>query len=237
MARSLYITGTDTGVGKTLASTALLHRLRAEGVSAVGMKPVASGCTHTPEGWRNEDALALIAASQPTPDYGLVNPFALPLATAPQLAARAAGVAVTLAPIRAAYAVLAAQADTVVIEGAGGWLAPFADDAGEGHLEHAHLQHRYLEQAEIARMAGAAVVLVVGLRLGCLSHARLTARAIAADGLTLAGWIGSAVDPDFAERQDYLGLLAAALPAPRLGVLDHRPVPDPVAWAAGLRLP
>jgi dethiobiotin synthetase len=227
MPRSLYITGTDTGVGKTLASTALLHRLRAEGVSAIGMKPVASGCTHTPEGWRNEDALALIAASKPTPDYALVNPFALPLATAPQLAARAAGVAVTLAPIRAAYAALAAQADTVVIEGAGGWLAPFADDAGQG----------YFEQAEIARMAGAAVVLVVGLRLGCLSHARLTARAIAADGLTLAGWIGSAVDPDFAERQDYLGLLAAALPAPCLGVLDHRPVPDPVAWAAGLRLP
>ncbi|WP_202839379.1 dethiobiotin synthase [Luteimonas saliphila] len=208
MNRACFVTGTDTGVGKTFASAALLHALRARGLRAVGMKPVASGCVHTAGGWRNEDALALIAASDPAPAYADVNPYALPAATAPQLAARDAGVAVALPPLLSACARLAASADAVVVEGVGGWAAPLADG---------------FEQAELVRAIDADVVLVVGLRLGCLSHARLTARAIEADGCRLAGWIGNRIDPSFDRADDYLDLLRDALPAPCLGVLAHAP--------------
>ena len=214
---NLYVTGTDTGVGKTLASAALLHALRARGLGAVGMKPVASGCQRTPDGWRNEDALMLQAASDPRPSYEDANPYALPAPTAPQLAAREVGVEVDLETILAAHARLAGLADRTVVEGVGGWMAPLADG---------------LEQYALARALDAGVVLVVGLRLGCLSHARLTARAIQADGCRLAGWIGSAVDPAFERREAYLGLLREALPAPFMGVIPYLPDPDPAAAAA-----
>jgi dethiobiotin synthetase len=203
---SVYVTGTDTGVGKTVASCALLHALRARGLRATGMKPVASGCARGDDGWRSEDALALIDASAVRAAYALHNPFALPAPTAPQLAARDAGIAVTLAPIQAAYAALQAHGEAVVVEGVGGWAAPLA--------------HGF-EQADLVRALDVPVVMVVGLRLGCLSHARLTARAIAADGCVLAGWIGSTVDRDFERLQDYLQLLREALPAPCVGVLPH----------------
>jgi len=206
MTRSWFITGTDTGVGKTFASVALLHALRSRGLAAVGMKPVASGCESTDAGWRNDDALALQVASRPRPDYGDVNPYALPAATAPQLAARDVGTVIDLATLLQAYARLAEAADAMVVEGAGGWAAPMGDG---------------LEQCRMAHAIGGEVVLVVGLRLGCLSHARLTARAIAADGCRLAGWIGNRVDPDFERVDDYLALLREALPAPCLGVLAH----------------
>jgi dethiobiotin synthetase len=220
--RSLYVTGTDTGVGKTVASAALLHRLRSAGRSAVGMKPVASGCERTAEGWRNDDALRLQAASDPRPAYDDINPYALEMATAPQLAARAMGVSVELAPLLDAHARLTAQCEVVVVEGVGGWAAPLGDG---------------LDQCELPRALALPVVLVVGLRLGCLSHARLTARAIAADGLEFIAWIGSSIDPDFAERDAYLELLREALPAPCLGVLPHAVSPDPRAMAQALALP
>ena len=220
--RSLYVTGTDTGVGKTVASAALLHRLRSAGRSAVGMKPVASGCERTAEGWRNDDALRLQAASDPRPAYDDINPYALEMATAPQLAARAMGVGVELAPLLDAHARLTAQCEVVVVEGVGGWAAPLGDG---------------FDQCELPRALALPVVLVVGLRLGCLSHARLTARAIAADGLEFIGWIGSSVDPDFAERDDYVELLRDVLPAPCLGVLPHAVSPDPRAMAQVLALP
>ncbi len=202
----VFITGTDTGAGKTLASAALVHALRRDGSRVVGMKPVASGCTATPDGWRNEDALALQLASNPRPAYALVNPFAMPLPTAPQLAARAAGVEVTLPPLLAAYRELAAIADRVVVEGVGGWLAPLADG---------------LEQSDLVKALDLPVILVVGLKLGCLNHARLTARAVVADGCRLQGWIGSTVEPGFPEA--YLDLVRVALPVPCLGVLPHAP--------------
>lgn len=217
MTRAWFVTGTDTGVGKTFASVALLHALRAQGLRAVGMKPVASGCEATPAGWRNADALALIAASDPAPAYADANPCALEAATAPQLAAREAGVAVALPALLAAYARLSATADAMVVEGAGGWLAPMADG---------------LDQSALVRAIDADVVLVVGLRLGCLSHARLSARAIAADGCRLAGWIGNGVDRTFDRAEDYLGLLRDALPAPCIGVLAHTPESDGAAGAA-----
>ena len=219
MNRTWFVTGTDTGIGKTFASTALLHALRARGLRATGMKPVASGCERTAGGWRNDDALALIEASDPRPAYADANPFALPAATAPQLAAREAGIAVSLQPMLSAHGRLATMADAVVVEGVGGWAAPLADG---------------LDQGELVRAIDADVVLVVGLRLGCLSHARLTARAIEAEGCRLVGWIGNRVDAGFERVDDYLALLRDALPAPCLGVLPHGA--DATAAAGALEL-
>jgi len=208
MRTPVLITGTDTGCGKTRVACALLHALRVRGLRASGMKPVASGCVPTPEGLRNADALALQAVSGAAADYANVNPYPLPAATAPSLAARAAGITVEPTRIEAAFARLAASADVVVVEGAGGWAAPLGDG---------------LEHADLARRLRVDVVLVVGLRLGCLNHARLTARAIHADGCRLRGWIGSRIEPEFERLDEYLGLLRAALPAPCLGVLPYAP--------------
>ena len=210
-ARGWLVTGSDTGAGKTVAACALLHALRARGLRASGMKPLASGCVDAGDGLRNDDALALQAASDPRPGYADVNPFALPEPTAPQIAARLAGVAIALPPIADAFGRIACAADRVVVEGVGGWLAP----PGDG-----------IEHADLARALQLPVLLVVGLRLGCLNHARLSARAIAADGCTLAGWIGTGVDAGFAHRDAYLELLREALPAPCWGVLPHAQAPD-----------
>ncbi len=217
-----YLTGTDTAVGKTVASVALLHALRAGGRRAVGMKPVASGCTLGTDGWRNADALALQAASDPLPPYALVNPYALPAATAPQIAAAQAGVQVREAPILQAFAALAASADAVVVEGVGGWLAPLADG---------------FEQAQLARALRLPVVLVVGIKLGCLNHARLSERAILEDGLELAGWIGNPIAPDLDFGSEYLALLQRSLGSDCLGLLPWEPALEPSRFAAHLRIP
>jgi dethiobiotin synthetase len=206
MTRGIYVTGTDTGIGKTTASCALLHALRVRGVRAVGMKPVASGCERTPDGWRNDDALRLIDASDPKPDYALVNPYALPDPTAPELAAADVGVTIELAPLRAAFDALSAQADVVVVEGVGGWAAPLS---------------ARIDQAELVRALELPVLLVVGLQLGCINHARLTARAIRADGLHLLGWIGSAVDPEFQRSEETVAILDRVIDAPCLGLLAY----------------
>ena len=217
-ARGVYITGTDTGIGKTFVSCALLHALRAEGLRAVGMKPVASGCERTDEGWRNDDALRLLAASDPQPDYALVNPYALPAPTAPELAACDVGVEVSLPPLRVAFDALTAVADVVVVEGVGGWAAPLSPRLDQSDLVHA------LELP---------VVLVVGLRLGCINHARLSVRAIRADGGQLLGWIGSAIDPQFERSEETVAILDRCIPAARLGLLPHGA--DAVGCAVALR--
>jgi len=203
---AVFIAGTDTGVGKTYVSCALLQALRAKGLRAVGMKPVASGCMATPAGLRNDDALALIAASDPRPPYATCNPFAFIEPVSPHLAAAADRAEVTMAPIQTAFACLADSAEVVLVEGVGGWLAPLSP---------------VLEANALPRTLGLPVILVVGLRLGCLNHAQLTARAILADGCTLLGWIGNAVDPAMDRRDDNLDTLRRLLPAPCLGVLDH----------------
>ena len=212
-----YVTGTDTGIGKTAVSAALLLALRAHGLRAVGMKPVASGCVDSggagdAPAWRNADALALLAASDPRPAYADLNPYALPLPLAPELAARDAGVEVALPPLLAAHARLRAAADQVVVEGVGGWAAPLSAT---------------LTQADLVRALDVPVLLVVGLRLGCLNHAILSARAIAGDGCRLAGWIGNAVDPDMERRDDQRAMLQARLGAPCLGWIPHLPGADP----------
>lgn len=221
MTPAFFVTGTDTGAGKTFASTVLLHALRRQGLRAVGMKPVASGSEETPEGLRNEDALALQVASDPRPDYALVNPWALREPTAPEIAARLDGVTVTLPPIREAFEALKANADVVLVEGVGGFLAPIRDD---------------FDQCELPRALGLPVLLVVGLKLGCINHARMTVEAIMARGFPLLGWLASDVEPAMLFPDDYFEALKAALPAPCLGRLPHRPVAAPETLAAALDL-
>lgn len=206
MPRSVFITGTDTGIGKTRASVALLRALASGGVRAVGMKPVASGCEWIDGHFSNEDARALIAASAPAPAYEVCNPFALRDAVAPHLAAAAQGVTIALEPLQAAYAALAATADCVVVEGAGGWAVPLGPQ---------------LMQADIPRALGLPVILVVGLRLGCINHALLSARAIHDDGCTLLGWIGNALDPAQPLQADNVATLRERIGAPCLGLIAH----------------
>ena len=222
MSRGWFVSGTDTGIGKSLASATLLHALRGRGLRAVGMKPLASGCEATAQGWRNEDALALQAASDPRPAYDDVNPFALPTPLAPELAAADAGIRVTLEPIVSAFERLSRQADAVVVEGVGGWAAPLSAE---------------LDQADLARALDLPVVLVVGLRLGCINHARLTARAIELDGLRLAGWIANDIDPAMARADENFELLKQRLPVACWGRLPFRQKPDPAQLASLLLAP
>jgi dethiobiotin synthetase len=219
---SYYITGTDTAIGKSVASAALLHALRGRGLHAVGMKPVASGCEMTADGWRNEDALLLQQASDPVPAYRDVNPYALPNPLAPELAAADAGVSIELQPIVEAHARLAAVADAVVVEGVGGWAAPLTAS---------------LDQLDVVRALELPVVMVVGLRLGCINHARLTARAIVEDGAQLVGWIANDIDPAMARSDDNFAILQRVLSAPCWGRLPHALSPDSHAFSRNLLLP
>ena len=203
---SVYITGTDTGIGKTVVSCALLRTLGSRGVNAIGMKPVASGCEGTAGGLRNEDAIGLIDASYRQADYASVNPYAFADPIAPHLAAADTGISIDLAVITAAYRRLQAQAEFVVVEGVGGWMAPLGDG---------------LMQADIVRTLDLSVLLVVGLRLGCLNHALLTARAIEADGCRLVGWIGNHIDADMRRVEDNIETLKQQIQAPLLGIVEH----------------
>ena len=220
--RGLYVTGTDTGIGKTLVSTALLHAWRARGLRAVGIKPVASGCEATQDGYRNADALALQAASDPRPPYAQVNPYALPLPLAPELAAREAGIDIALETLRAAHARLQSGADIVVVEGVGGWAAPLSAT---------------LDQADLVRALDLPVLLVVGMRLGCISHARLSAAAIAADGAHLVGWIANQIDPQMDRCDDVFASVQERLPVRCWGRVPFDPAADASTIAALLQLP
>lgn len=202
---ALFVTGTDTGVGKTYCACALLRGLVAHGRRAVGMKPVASGATAVDGELRNDDALALMAAGNVPAPYASVNPYVFAPAIAPHIAAARVGCDIALPRLQAAYRDLAARADVVVVEGAGGWLTPLSDTKS---------------LADFARMLNAPVILIVGLRLGCLNHALLSAEAVARRGLRLAGWIANDVTPDFAEADPNIAYLAAQLGAP-LAHLPH----------------
>jgi len=203
MSQAYFVTGTDTDVGKTTVAAGLLHAARLSGLSTAAGKPVASGCELTPAGLRNADALALLAECSLPLTYDEVNPLAFEPAIAPHLAAREAGVALTvqalLAPMRQ---VLAKGADFTLIEGAGGWRVPLAD---QDNL------------SDLAMALGLPVILVVGVRLGCINHALLTAEAIAQDGLQLAGWVANIIEPKTSRLEENLATLAERLPAPCLG--------------------
>jgi len=206
------VTGTDTGVGKTLISAALLHSLAAHYPRVVGMKPVAAGTELVNGVQANDDVLALRAASTVQVDPALDNPVLLPDPVSPHIAARRAGVQITVAQLVGAYQALRLQADAVVVEGAGGFLVPLSDtETG----------------ADLARALALPVVLVVGLRLGCLNHALLTAQAIAASGLTLVGWVANHVDARMLAQADNMAYLqhqlATRYGAPLLASVPYLP--------------
>lgn len=215
--RSVFVIGTDTGVGKSLVSAALLRGAAQAGLRAVGMKPVAAGIDPQPDGsLACGDVLTLQAAGNVAADPALVNPFCLPDPLSPHLAARRAGQRITLAPIVAAHRALLAQADRVIVEGAGGFLVPL-DEGDDGEAPDAPL----LTGADLAQALGVPVVLVVGLRLGCLNHALLTVEAVRARGLTLAGWVANRIDPAMACADENLDFLRRHIPAPLLADVPH----------------
>jgi dethiobiotin synthetase len=216
-----FVTGTDTGVGKSLVAAALLHACRARGYTTIGMKPVAAGCELIDGEWRNEDVEALIAASSVAAPRELVNPYLFRPPIAPHIAAEEASVLISSARIAHCFTQLATLAQSVVVEGAGGFLVPLGKTENMGDL---------------AKALGMPVVLVVGMRLGCLNHALLSAEAIRARGLTLAGWVANRIDPEMPRFDENLQTLQATLMAPLLGVLPFFQQPDAHAAAACLRL-
>jgi len=213
----VFVTGTDTGVGKTRVACTLLAALTARGLRAAGMKPVASGCHAGPGGLHSEDAEAMMRHGNVRTGYAVHNPYAFEPAIAPHLAA--GGTAIQAAVIETALLDLSRLADVVVVEGVGGWRVPLAPD---------------LDQPALVRRLGLPVVLVVGLRLGCLNHALLTAEAIERSGVSLAGWVANHVDPHMAEVAGNVATLRDAIAAPLLGELPWTEVAD--ARADGARL-
>ena len=215
-----FVTGTDTGVGKTRVAVALVHALRAQGMRVAVMKPVAAGCAPDVP---NEDVSALMRAANVTADVNDVNPYRFEVAIAPHIAAAQAGVRIELDRVANAFARLATGADTVVVEGAGGWRVPLNDRE---------------DMADLAVRLGLPVLLVVGLRLGCLNHALLTADAVIRSGVPWAGWIANAIDPAMARVEENLAALHDRLPGPCLGVVPYAPgQADAAQWRPELPHP
>lgn len=211
-ARGIFITGTDTGVGKTLAACALLHACAARGLRTIGMKPVAAGARRHGSELANEDVEALLAASSVAATPDLVNVYCFEPAIAPHIAARLAGVNIELRAIERAYHALADRADIVVVEGVGGFRVPL---------------NAHEDTADLAALLQLPNVLVVGMRLGCLNHALLTACAIAARGLTLAGWIANHIDPGMHHVEENVAALAQRLGAPCIARIPYQRAPQP----------
>lgn len=222
MTRAYFVTGTDTEIGKTTIAAGLLHAARLQGLSTAAAKPVASGCMPSSEGLRNDDALALLAQCSLPLRYEEVNPFAFEPAIAPHLAALEANVRLDVASLLpAVQEVLAKGADFSLVEGAGGWRVPLA---GEENL------------SDLAMALGKPVILVVGVRLGCINHALLSAETIVRDGLQLAGWVANIVEPKTSRLEENLATLCERLPAPCLGRVPHLARATAGAVAAHLNL-
>ncbi|MCW8917264.1 MAG: dethiobiotin synthase [Gammaproteobacteria bacterium] len=222
MNRGFFITGTDTEVGKTLCTLGLMARLQQLGHTVVGMKPVASGCRETPAGLRNADALLIQRQGSVMIDYDTINPYRFYPAIAPHLAAAQAGERIKVGKIVEQFIRLKRQTDCVVVEGVGGWLVPLNDEE---------------TVADLAVALQLPVILVVGLRLGCINHALLTAESIRASGCTLGGWVANCVPPEMPDYQQSVAALARRLEAPLLGVTPLLAnVDDGEAVAAHLQL-
>lgn len=206
MARGYFITGTDTGIGKSWCSAGIMRKLRQQGHSVVGMKPVASGCVETPEGLRNEDAMLLQQQASLAVDYDWVNPYSFRPAIAPHVAAEQAGVRIKIGKILEHYLQLKEKADCIVVEGVGGWLVPLNDAESV---------------ADLALALKLPVILVVGLRLGCINHALLSAESIRASGCELAGWIANTIDPQMTEPQPTIEAISRRIDVPLLGTVPY----------------
>lgn len=209
MQQSYFIAGTDTGVGKTHVASALVRHFAAEGRKVTGMKPVASGCELSEYGiWQgqlvNDDVVALYEASSVKAPLELINPYHFAPAIAPHIAAEQSGVEIDLDLIVRAYHLLAEMAETVIVEGAGGFLVPV---------------NARQSLADLAVKLNLPVILVVGMRLGCINHALLTIEAIRARGLTLAGWVANRIDPDMSMFEENMASLRQRIDAPCLAVV------------------
>ncbi|MDN3637620.1 dethiobiotin synthase [Simiduia curdlanivorans] len=213
MSKTFFVTGTDTDAGKTLIACGLLAAAKRAGLSTAAVKPVAAGCEETSQGLRNEDALALLAQCTKPLAYEQVNPVALVPAIAPHIAAAQAGRELRVNRLLGlCRGVIYERADLTLIEGAGGWRVPLN---GVETL------------ADLARELNQPVILVVGMKLGCINHALLTFEAIVRDGLAVAGWVANTVQADMAVFEENLASLQQRLPAPLLAVVPHLSRPDP----------
>lgn len=212
-----FVTGTDTEIGKTLISSAILHALVQSGLKAAGMKPIAAGAEKRGDVWYNDDVERLKAASNVALDPDIMTPYMWREPIAPHIAARREGVQMFSSRILRAFAEINSVSDAVVVEGVGGFCVPLSD---------------YLDTADLARELSLPVVMVVGLRLGCINHALLTVQAIAAQGLELVGWVANTVDEDMPYVQDNIDALKRRLSAPLLGHVPRLPSATAAAAAA-----
>ncbi|MDQ8022429.1 MAG: dethiobiotin synthase [Moraxellaceae bacterium] len=210
-ARAFFITGTDTEIGKTFTTCALLRRWQREGLRCVGYKPVAAGATLIDGQWVNEDAAQLHAASSPGFSIADINPLCLQAPMAPHLAAQREGRHIGVEALVDSFEALRARADVVLVEGVGGFIVPLDE---------------HTDTAQFAQRLGLPVILVVGLRLGCINHALLTVEAIASRGLQLAGWVANTVDAEMSGLADNIATLEARIAAPRLGTLPRLDMTD-----------
>ena len=217
--QAYFLTGTDTEVGKTFTACALLYAARRQGFSTLGMKPVAAGVD---ERGLNEDVEQLIAASSVKAPRDLVNPCCFAAPIAPHIAANEEERMIDIDRLLAAFDQLAPQADFIIVEGVGGFRVPLDET---------------VDTADLAQAFDLPVILVVGLRLGCLNHALLTAEAIRARGLGLAGWIANRIDPAMERWQENIAALESRLATPLLGVLPWSETPDPRLAGEALKLP
>jgi dethiobiotin synthetase len=213
---SCFVTGTDTEIGKTLVSAAILHKLVRTGLRACGMKPIAAGAEERDGGLHNDDADMLAAAGNVHLPQHITTPFMLREPCAPHIAAALDRVRITPVPILAAYAEILGASDATVVEGVGGFRVPFTDT---------------FDSADLAVQLGLPVILVVGMRLGCISHALLTVEAIVARGLVLAGWVANTVDPEMRFIDENIEALAQRIPAPLLGRVPRLEQPTAAAAA------
>lgn len=219
MSLSLFVTGTDTGCGKTRVSCALLEAMSQAGISAAGMKPVATGATRINGLLLHDDVKALVAASNVAIPRRYVNPYLYTPACSPDIAAREAKTPIDLAVIEEAFRSCQSRADAVVVEGVGGWCVPLGDSL-------------WIE--DLARQLQLPVLLVVGVRLGCINHAVLSARAIIESGLPLLGWVANVIDPDIYQLSAVINTISRHLDAPRLATLDWSPSTTSASLAPAL---
>jgi dethiobiotin synthetase len=219
--KGIFVTGTDTDCGKTEVSLGLILALQKRGLAVQGMKPVASGCERGPVGLINDDARRLRAQASREVPFGLVNPYAFEPPIAPHIAAGQSGIDIQLSVIRECAETLSSQADFLVVEGVGGWRVPLGPSLSVGDLP---------------RELDLPVVMVAGLRLGCLNHSLLTAESIRAGGSRLEGWIANQVDPDMQAMEENLATLAALVDAPFLGLVPWMAAPETRVVASRIKV-
>ncbi len=221
MKKAYFVAGTDTGVGKTMVSSALLHAYAQQGLKSAGMKPVAAGCNEIDGRLVSEDVAMLLAAGNARTAFETHNPYAFAPPIAPHIAAAAEKVVIRPRVIHDAFRNLSAMADVVIVEGVGGFRVPLSEQ---------------FDTADLAQLLNLPVILVVGMRLGCINHTLLTTESIQARGLELAGWVANRIDPEMSAFEENLQALDQRIGAPCLGVLPHLPQADFRQAAEYLRL-